>query len=182
MVFDLVHSSHRNKALGPLLSPFRLSHHTPSLSLPRTSNHKKRKSNRIHDKMPAATKPSCARVRVASSAASAVSIPSRRRAAGPARPAAPSTPGASVSSYSPLRRRGTIQAAALSSGGNASSTAAPSIGSSRGARTNDDAFSALFLPDAFALLGLNRAAARASVIQAYEEAAGNEIEEGFSKV
>ena len=46
----------------------------------------------------------------------------------------------------------------MSSGGNASSTAAPSIGSH--ARTNDD--SSALLPDAFALLGLNRAAARAS--------------------
>lgn len=59
---------------------------------------------------------------------------------------------------------------------NASSTAAPSIGASEA----DDA-SAL-LPDAFALLGLNRAAARASVIKAYDEAAQAEIEEGFSKV
>lgn len=65
-------------------------------------------------------------------------------------------------------------------GSNASSTAAPSIEHSSSEKT--DALAAS-LPDAFTLLGLNRAAARASVISAYEDAAEVDAAvEGFSKV
>ena len=143
-----------------------------------TSNRNKaEKEPALADTMLAATKP-CARVRVAaSSAASSVPFPPRRRASGPSRPA-PLTPGGALGSLLPLRlRRGATEAAAWSGGSsNASSTAAPSIGAS----VEEDA--SAMLPDAFALLGLNRAAARASVIQAYDETAQAEIEEGFSKV
>ena len=129
------------------------------------------------DTMPAAATKPCARVRVvasASAASAASSIPPRRRAAGPSRPAP---------SIVPLRRRGKTQAAALNGvSSNASSTAAPSIGSSARQQNGAANDASALLPDAFALLGLNRAAARASVIQAYDEAAQNEIEQGFSKV
>ena len=127
--------------------------------------------------MPAAATKPCARVRVvasASAASAASSIPPRRRAAGPSRPAP---------SIVPLRRRGNTQAASLNGvSSNASSTAAPSIGSSARQQNGAANDASALLPDAFALLGLNRAAARASVIQAYDEAAQNEIEQGFSKV
>ena len=129
------------------------------------------------DTMPAAATKPCARVRVvasASAASAASSIPPRRRAAGPSRPAP---------SIVPLRRRGNTQAAALNGvSSNASSTTAPSIGSSARQQNGAANDASALLPDAFALLGLNRAAARASVIQAYDEAAQNEIEQGFSKV
>lgn len=129
--------------------------------------------------MPAATKP-CARVRLA--AASAAVVPSLgRRVAGRSRPANLSSPGgdARTTLLTGQRRVGATKAAALGSrSSNASSTAAPSIGAPSPSNSDDSAL----LPDAFALLGLNRAAARASVIHAYEEAVQNEIEEGFSKV